>query len=257
MIIAKDRKKYSDYEDFYDVFGRISEVWVEYISRYVKRTSEIFTEGGAEFPWLINERAIVSTLIAAISKNYDAVILEELPVIKPSDVDKATNDGRADLWCSLNINKNSIYSFYLEAKYNNNRMIKFNTERVLEDTDKGLIAMAFRDFLKSHGLKNKNIDEIPKISPYANEPNRKHSHHYIALIISPIRENNESGVPFNISNIDNMFKSKINISLTSSKLPNKIRREVDLNLYPSLGFIYDNGCGHGFVASFLLLGESQ
>jgi len=172
-------------QKFFRHFETIGTAWERELNQYCDVTKDMF--GREEFPWdravAGNERVMVSTLTTAIARTYpDAIIAEELPVTKGASIDKKSDDGRSDLWCSIRA-PDSRYSFYLEAKMT---ITPRNTEeRLLEIFFKhknSILTRAFKDYQKSHGKAGDVNRKLVSTSPYSRE--RRHAHDFVALSIA-------------------------------------------------------------------------
>ena len=74
--------RFSNHESVQFCIGKLCETWVEYLQHYTERAYELFKK--PECPWESTERAIVSTLAAAIMRNLPgSIVIEESRVLKP------------------------------------------------------------------------------------------------------------------------------------------------------------------------------
>lgn len=158
--------------------------WFEYLQHYTERTYELFQK--PECPWESTERAIVSTLAAAIMRNLPgSIVIEESRVIKPGEkmvegAKKTSDRGRCDLWASVPKLKSNFpfFNFYLEAK----RSLRPKSSKALEKhlLSKYGISKLFRDVMKS------NPKTLTQRSAYRNDKGRKHEHYIIGLLVTPL-----------------------------------------------------------------------
>lgn len=84
---------------------------MRYLQDYVDQTTKLFE--APELPWKGNERALVSSLAAAIIRGFpSSLAVEEGRVPRTGKVSR----GRGDLWSTIPARNGSRFSFYLEAK---------------------------------------------------------------------------------------------------------------------------------------------
>jgi len=163
----------------------VCKAWATYLQFHRDRTSILF--GKQELPWEMIERAIVSTLSAAIIREFPlSVVLEEfvVPRQKPG-LDQGSegngSKGRCDLWASIPELKVGArdFSFYLEAKRVRMPKTTANLGHYL-NTDRGLSRL-INDYLKARG------EKIRKLSPYRNLKSRVHEHYVIGMMVIPLK----------------------------------------------------------------------
>jgi hypothetical protein len=251
---TKGGPRFASQEDIQTQLSGICENWKEYLQIYVDRTGRLFQE--PERPWENTERAIVSTLSAAITRYYpNSIVLEESRVRKPGNNSQGeANDhqswGRCDLWVSIQQAKmeTSSFSFYLEAKTS-------HQTRSVEGLSKFLrgrygIGKMFRDYIKSN--KNRRVDQR---SSYRKE--RKHEHYVIGLLVVPL---DVHAIDFDEVKVglNKAFENWLRIDLRkSARGPDKgLGRRM--KRYPTVALILrDQDKKYpGMVASFTVLGAT-
>ena len=146
---------------------KICFAWARYLQDYVSQTTKLF--GAPELPWERDERVIVSSLAAAISRRFpSSLVVEEAPVPRPPKPAL----GRSDLWASIpdRTRAGSRFSFYLEAK----RSGHSQSAEGLSDFLKGRNGVSKLFRLYQRGRANR-IGMSP-LSPYTKVPKRVHDH---------------------------------------------------------------------------------
>ncbi len=247
-------------EDYYPFFlehrsiqgalENICEKWVAYLESHIELTGKLFNE--PEIPWKHTERAIVSTLSAAISKGFpDSLVIEERDVVKTGN---KNGKGRWDLWATIPELKvaSEQFSFYLEAKRSQTPK---TTDTLLHylNTDRG-VSRIFNDYLKCAG------EKIKKLSPYGKLGGRVHPHYVIGLLVMPLERNpkDPSDVrcyPGVDTILHDVFDNWHTIKTKSSSIPEIKRR---LGRFPTAALILEPQNGHtGMIAVFTVIGATQ
>jgi hypothetical protein len=244
------KNRFDDHDNLQNKLIDICNNWFEYLCLYYENRHLLFNN---EMPWSQNERVLVSTLAASIARSYpQALIMEELPVIKPAKPQtdqesvlikgKKGNNGRCDLWASnLIFDLNEPLCFFLEAKKFRSPKQVDTIEKLVRDKGIGRI---FDDYVKSL-----TGDKITQKSPY-----KSPSHYYAISMLS---------VPFicetkDISTIqqalDNIFNHNKSQKVT---LKNKEKKRA-LCRFPTVALIVKPPSGYsGMVTIFTVLGEGK
>lgn len=235
----------------------LCEAWAEYLQHYTERAYDLF--GRSECPWKGTERAIVSTLAAAIMRKLPgSIVIEESRVLKPGkqrdQSAKKPNDlGRCDLWASVPKlpSDGHFFNFYLEAK----KSLRPKSTKGLEKhlLSKYGISKLFRDFMKGHPKR------LTQRSAYRNDKERKHEHFIIGLMITPLAP---VGADFKeIKKIlrrvfENSHKLYVRTGKTGADFRNDRRH---MARYPTVALILrdPNGEHPGTIASFTVLGSTN
>jgi hypothetical protein len=156
---------------------KICSKWHKYLLEYVKETKKIFDK--PEYPWKENERVLVSTLSASITRNFrSSLTIEELSVPKAANPE---GRGRADLWASIpNLpERGETFSFYLEAKKSQKEHTLRGLGHFLES--KYGFSKVLRDFRKNRR------EKMDQRSAYSKLPNRKHPHFVIGMLVTRLK----------------------------------------------------------------------
>jgi len=164
---------------------KICNAWVTHLQCHIEQTNILFQS--PEHPWEDVERAIVSTLAAAIIRSFShSLVLEECRVEKPGsksnqNSNKSSNSGRCDLWATIPELKvcGEDFSFYLEAKKSDKPKTAVQLSHYL-NTDRG-VSRLFNDYLKS------NPGKIRKLIPYSKLKSRKHEHYVMSMLVMPLK----------------------------------------------------------------------
>jgi hypothetical protein len=155
---------------------KVCDAWAIYLQDFVNQTTELFE--APELPWLCNERAMVSSLAAAIIRHFpDSLVVEECRVPR---VRKAAW-GRCDLWASVS-DRSRIgrpFNFYLEAKKSNFEI----TPDTLLDFLKSCWGMGrlIRTYTKNHAKPRS------RLSAYIDLTGRVHEHYVIGMLVTRLK----------------------------------------------------------------------
>jgi hypothetical protein len=242
-----------DQKSVQDSLEGICKMWKKYLQSYVDFTGQLFQE--PELPWENTERAIVSTLTAAISRHSNSVVLEESRVKKlgnnlKREAKERLGWGRCDLWVSIQQAKpeNSAFSFYLEAK-------TAHRARSVDGLGEFLrgrygISKMFRDYSKSN--KTRRVDQR---SSYRKE--RKHEHYVIGLLVVPL-----DGYDIEFDEVKDelseAFQTGLRLDLRRRASDPETEIGRRMQRYPTVALILrDKDKVHsGMVAIFTVLGAS-
>jgi hypothetical protein len=235
----------------------LCKTWVEYLQLYTERTHGLFER--SECPWESTERAIVSTLAAAIMRKLPgSIVIEESRVLKPGknaeqSADKASDRGRCDLWASVPELTPDVplFNFYLEAK----KSLRPKSSKALEKhlLSKYGISKLFRDLMKS------NPKSLTQRSAYRNDQGRKHEHYIIGLLVTPLAP--VGGDVEEIKRImERVFESRHKLYVRTKKTgAGFLDDQRHMARYPTVALIlFDpNGEHPGAIASFTVLGSTN
>ena len=229
---------------------RLCETWVEYLEHYTERAYELFQK--PECPWVSTERAIVSTLAAAIMRKMrDAIVIEESRVLKPGNT--ASDRGRCDLWASVPTLTSDIplFNFYLEAK-------KSRQPKSSEALEKHLlseygISKLFRDFMKG------DPNRLTQRSAYRNDKERKHEHYVVGLLVTPLAPG-KADIKEIKEILERVFEKLHKLYVQPEKKGARFRDDWrHMARYPTVALILSdpNGVHPGMIASFTVLGSTN
>ena len=161
-------------EEIQSSLKKVCDAWVIYLQDYINQTAKLFET--PEHPWALAERPMVSSLAAAITRQFEnSLAVEECQVPKAGKAKR----GNCDLWVSIpdRSHDGRRFNFYLEAK--KSRLITPDELSEFLRSREGLSRL-LRDFKK--GKKRKS-----PLSPYANLPKRKHEHYVIGMLVMPLK----------------------------------------------------------------------
>ena len=211
---------------------KICENWALYLLLHVAKSRVLFN--ASEFPWEYNERCLVSTLAASITRsNSNALVMEELPVPKKSS---SNRNSRCDLWAHVR-----DFNFYLEAK--KFKKPRESLEKIEESlNDNAGISRMLRDYIKPSGiLSQKSI--FNKDMPY-----RKHTHFIIGMIAIPIIGE------IDVNDLEEVFQSCFSKNVDLNNCRRKMGR------FPTTALFlvqHDKKEQHSMLATFSVLGKSS
>jgi hypothetical protein len=249
--------RFSNSESVQGCLKILCETWVEYLQHYTERAHDLFHR--SECPWASTERAIVSTLAAAIMRKlHGSIVIEESRVIKPGEkmvqgARTPSDRGRCDLWASVPELTPDVplFNFYLEAK----KSLRPRNSKTLEShlLSKYGISKLFRDFMKS------NPKSLTQRSAYRKDQGRKHEHYIIGLLVTPLAP---GGV--NIEEIKRIlgrvFENSHRLYLRTEKTEANSRNDRrHMARYPTVALILFDPSGEcpGMIASFTVLGSTN
>ena len=243
--------RFSNSESVQDCLKILCETWVEYLQHYTERAHDLFHR--SECPWESTERAIVSTLAAAIMRKFPgAIVIEESRVLKPGkmteqNANKASDRGRCDLWASVPELRPDVplFNFYLEAK-------KSLKPKIIKGLEKHLlskygISKLFRDFMKS------SPESLTQRGPYRNDKERKHEHYNIGLLVTPLAAG-EKDIKEIKSILEHVFENLRALYVGTAKTDRR-----HMARYPTVALILSdpNGERPGMIASFTVLASTN
>ncbi|MGA7832855.1 MAG: hypothetical protein WCA21_18005 [Terracidiphilus sp.] len=230
---------------------KICSGWHKYLYEYVEQSMKIF--GASEYPWKENERVIIGTLSAAITRNYtSSLAMEELSVPKAGNLKER---GRVDLWASIPnlFKKGERFSFYLEAKKSQKDHTLRGLERFL--VSKNGFSRILRDFQKNRK------ERLDQRSAYNKISNRKHHHFIIGMLITRLKS--ETNDPLRRI-YGKKIKDKLQYAVEKRATAN-VKQLIDsrqtkrkLDRFPTVALIIPpEGKMPGMVAAFTVLAESK
>jgi hypothetical protein len=252
---------FNDQELIQTSLENLCKAWARYLQGHIEQTGRLF--GEPAFPWLDNERAIVSTLSAAIVRGFrKSLVLEECRLKKPGryssqESNKSSDAGRCDLWASIPENEASCipFSFYLEAK----KSVTPKTSLTLSDylnTDRG-ISRLFNDYLKS------NPGKIRKRSPYQSLKDRIHPHYVIGMLVMPLKRTKsdlkDAALFAKIDDaLSNVFEKGHAVKIKGSSEGSESERRRRLGRYPTVALILaPENDQTGMIATFTVFGATK
>lgn len=235
----------------------IGEAWAAYLNHYTERTSKLFHK--SECPWTSTERAIVSTISAAIMRKMpDSIVIEESRVPKLGKTSEpgskqTSGRGRYDLWASVpNLTPDvPFFNFYLEAK----KSLRPKNAKSLEKHLSGGygISKLFRDLVK------RSPEVLTQRSAYRNDKNRKHEHYVIGLLVTPLAPA-EGDIEKIKMTLKSVFEKLQKIDLRAKKAGISFRNDSrHMARYPTVAVILVDREGKqpGTIASFTVLGSTN
>jgi len=254
-------------EEIQSSLHKICNAWVTHLQCHIEQTNILFQS--PEHPWEDVERAIVSTLAAAIIRSFShSLVLEECRVEKPGfesnqNASKSSNAGRCDLWATIPELKvcGKEFSFYLEAKKSVTPKTAVQLSHYL-NTDRG-VSRLFNDYLKS------NPGKIRKLSPYSKLKSRKHEHYVISMLVMPLkRTDSDLDDEVLFTKIDNtirdIFKLRLPIKVKGSSKDAEPVRRRRMFRYPTVALTIapvDRRAGEdrptGMIAIFTVFGATK
>lgn len=221
---------------------KVCDAWGSYLRDYVDQTAKLFKT--PERPWTCAERPMISSLAAAITRQFEnSLAVEECRVPKAG----ISGRGSCDLWVSIpdRSHAGGRFNFYLEAK-------KSKSERAPDEMSAFLgsrwgVSRLIRDFKKKKKRKS-------PLSPYTNLPDRKHQHYVIGMLVTPLKAGKNDS-PTIERTLREFFQNGQTIQL-SWKGKKKVKR--DLGRWPcvAVAFLPDDGQS-GMLAIFTALGSSR
>lgn len=255
--IERYAPRFSNPKSVQDSLKILCEKWVEYLQHYTERAYELFKK--SECPWDSTERAIVSTLAAAIMRKFpDSIVIEESRVHKPGkqteqSATKASDRGRCDLWASVPklTSDASPFNFYLEAK----KSLRPKSSKVLERhlLSKYGISKLFRDFMKS------DPKSLTQRSAYRKDKGREHEHYIVGLLVTPLAPG-EGDTEEIKKLLGRVFESSHRLYVRTDKTAADFRNDRrHMARYPTVALILIDPSGEcpGMIASFTVLGSTK
>jgi hypothetical protein len=249
--------RFSNPKSVQNCLNILCETWVEYLQHYTERAYELFKT--SEYPWESTERAIVSTLAAAIMRKlHGSIVIEESRVIKPGEkmvegAKKTSDRGRCDLWASVPSLTPDVplFNFYLEAK----KSLRPKSSKALDThlLSKYGISKLFRDFMKS------NPKSLTQRSAYRNDKGRKHEHYIIGLLVTPIAPG-ERDINKIKEILKRVFESSHKLYVRTEETRTDFHNDRrHMARYPTVALILfgPNGERPGMIASFTVLGSTN
>jgi len=239
----------------------ICNAWATHLRSHIEQTKNL--PKGSMLPWEDNERAIVSTLSAAIIRKFpQSLVLEECRVKKPGrnskqESGKSSDSGRCDLWAfipELKVASKPV-SFYLEAKRSRTSKTTNNLQDYLR-TDRG-ISRLFNDYLKS------NPGKIRKLSPYHNLNDREHPHYVIGMLVMPFeRCSNDPKGDDLYAKFDgilrDVFEKGHAIKVKGNGEGTESERHRRLGRFPTVALIFGSQDDrNGMIATFTVFGATR
>ena len=213
--------RFQDHERVQRALRGVCEAWRNYLANYVKQTTKEF-HGTPKLPWEEKERALVSTLMAAVARSYKkAAVISELPVAKKGT---RTKTSWCDAWGTIPEIRlcGHSFSFYLEAKISlKPKPVQTLAKRLAGNYG---IAKMFRDYEKNSGQR------LRQKSPFVREKNRKHEHYSIAMLMIPIYANKtDLGSMRRV--LEDAFTRKMKFQLKYKRISRTMSK------YPTVGLI--------------------
>jgi hypothetical protein len=202
---------FADPKEIQTSLKRVCDAWVRYLQDYVDQTTNLFE--APELPWKGNERALVSSLAAAIIRGFpSSLAVEEGRVPRTGKVSR----GRGDLWATIPGRKGTRFSFYLEAK-RSDRSKKPEALLAYFQGHDGVSAL-YRDYAKS--LKNPKS----KLSAYVSK--RVHEHYVIGLLVTRLKAVKKDSAKI-ASILHDVFENKQIISMGNKSQGDGLKAGLD------------------------------
>jgi hypothetical protein len=256
-LIERYAPRFSNPESVQLCLKVLCKTWVGYLQHYTERAYELF--GRSECPWESTERAIVSTLAAAIMRKLPgSIVIEESRVLKPGkerdQSAKKPNDlGRCDLWASVPKLTSDVpyFNFYLEAK----KSLRPKNAKGLEEhlLSKYGISKLFRDFMKGHPRR------LTQRSAYRNDKERKHEHYIVGLLVTPLAPGVGDFKEMK-KILGRVFENSHKLYVRTDEAGADFRNDRrHMARYPTVALIlFDpNGGRPGMIASFTVMGSTN
>lgn len=225
---------------------KVCVAWVSYLQDFVNQTTKLFE--APELPWKGTERAMVSSLAAAIIRRFpNSLVVEEGRVPRTG---KATW-GRCDLWASIPdlTHAGTRFSFYLEAK-KSDRSKRPEALLAFLKSDRGLSRL-FRDYGKSHR------NPISKLSAYTKLPNRVHEHYVIGMLVTRLKAVKKDAAKIEAT-LREVFENRQAIALRNRSEGEVQKRKRSLGRLPTVAVVVlpNDVSGSGMIASFTVFGSA-
>jgi hypothetical protein len=210
---------------------------VSYLQDFVNQTTKLFE--APELPWKGTERAMVSSLAAAIIRHFpSSLVVEEVRVPRTG---KAAW-GRCDLWASIPglPHAGTRFSFYLEAK-KPGRSKRPEALLAFLKSQRG-VSRLYRDYGKSHP------NPISKLSAYTKLSNRVHEHYVIGMLVTRKIE----------ATLHEVFENRQAITLRNSSEGEVQKRKRSLGRLPTVAVVVlPNDGQSGILATFTVFGSTS
>jgi len=254
--IFTHKTRFKDHNQLQEKLVDICNNWFKYLRLYHDNSHLLFNN---KMPWMQNERVLVSTLAASIARSYpQALIMEELPVIKPAKLRKEEestvskgkkgDNGRCDLWVTnlkVKPEENEPLCIFIEAK-------KFRSPKQVDTIEKLVsekgIGRVFRDYAKC--LTGNRITQ--------RSPHKSPSHHYvISMLTVPFicDENSAEDIKKIEDSLRNIFNGKKAHKITTE---DKIEKAKFLHRFPTVALIVKPSFEYsGMLTIFTVLGEGN
>jgi hypothetical protein len=221
--------------------------WVDYLQDFVDQTTKLFE--APELPWLCNERAMVSSLAAAIIRHFpNSIVVEECRVPR---VRKAPW-GRCDLWASIpdRSHAGGRFNFYLEAKKSNFEI----TPDTLLDFLKSRWGMGrlIRTYTKNHAKPRS------RLSAYIDLTGRVHEHYVIGMLVTRLTAGKNVSATVR-RNLHQFFENRQTIEVRWKRINGVITRgKRNLGRFPTavVAVLPDDG-NPGMLAIFTVFGSTR
>jgi hypothetical protein len=237
---------FDNHTEIQDLTESICEKWAAYLKDYVERTAILF--GKSELPWDSDERAILSTLSAAIVRGFGKSL-----VIEERGIRKNLKNGRNDLWATIPEIRDDTrrFSFYLEAK-------KSKTDVAIADLAEYLkspsgISRVFRDYLKSRG------ERITRLSPFAKQKGRRHDHYVIGMLATRVIAKKRDRRKVDAALRETFNSDKVHLYIKHTGKRQEPDRHREMRRFPTVGLVLfpDSTKVCGLVATFTIFSVSR
>ena len=226
---------------------KICVAWARYLQYFVSRTTKLF--GAPELPWEKNERVIVSSLAAAISRRFpSSLVVEETPVPRPP---KAAL-GRCDLWASIpdRTHAGSRFSFYLEAKKSGHSQSAAGLKDFL--IGRNGVGKLYRAYQKGHASRIR----MSTLSQYTKLPKRVHDHYVISMLVTPLTAVKKDSTKIE-ETLREVFENTQTIAIRYKMGAPKARRS--LGRFPTVAVVVlpNDANRSGMIAIFRVFGSTR
>lgn len=237
---------FADPDAIQTALEKVCIAWIKYLQGFVNQTEKLFT--APELPWKGTERALVSSLGAAIIREFpSSLVVEEGSISKNGKV----GWGRWDLWASIpNVTKaGTRFSFYLEAKKSGRSKKPAALSRFLTSSEG--VSGLYRDYGKRHA------NPISKLSPYEKGSKRKHGHYVIGMLVTRLKAVKEDSTKIEAA-LQEVFEND-QIIVLGNKSDGEVReRKRRLGRLPTVAIAVVPEDGQsGILASFTVFGSSS